>query len=136
VSTCSSIEYIETVLRSLLFQRTGFYSNNSTWHSPTHPNACLCYLSQPGVYSGHPKPHSLCDGSQPMGGGPVEPWGIPHRCFQCRSNLAVHRRHPVVVGRRGTLSSSGCLYVRASRWTLTARGLWHSGCEQGFGFWL
>jgi hypothetical protein len=79
------------------------------------PNACLCYPSQLEVYSDLPQalltmPHFLSQW------GKCSLWGS-----WFRSSLAVHRQHPVVIGRRGTLSSSGCLYVRASGYTLTAQ---------------
>jgi hypothetical protein len=47
------------------------------------------------------------------------PGETPHGGFQCRFGLTVHWRHPAVIGRRGTPSSGGCLYVRASGPALT-----------------
>jgi hypothetical protein len=49
-----SIEYRETVLRRLLFQRTEFLLK-FTWHFPMDPNACLYYRSQPGVTQTFPQ---------------------------------------------------------------------------------
>jgi hypothetical protein len=91
------------------------------------PNACLYYARQPGVYSVLPPALLTLRLFSADEGGPVEPREIPHLGFQCRSSLTVHQRHAVVIGRRGTLSSGSCLYIRALGPPLTSRGLQRSG---------
>jgi hypothetical protein len=71
-----SIEYRETELRRLLFQRTGFYSNKFTWHFPTDPNACLCYPSQPGVTQTFPQVSLSATVFSADEGGVAAPQGI------------------------------------------------------------
>jgi hypothetical protein len=96
-----SIEHTETVLRRLLFQRAGFYSNTFTWHFFMDPNACLCYPNQPGVIQTFPQvllnvQHFLSR----WGRCSCAPRDL-HSHFQCMSSFAVCRWHPVVVRWRG-----------------------------------
>jgi hypothetical protein len=62
--------------------------------------------------------------------------GDPHSCFQCRSSFAVRWRHQVVIGRRGTLTSSGCLYIQVFGLTLMADGAVSSRWGGEPGFWV
>jgi hypothetical protein len=70
-----STEYRETVLRRLLFQRTGFYSNKFTRHFPMDPNACPCYPSQPGITQTFPQVSFTRTPSQLMRGVKLHPRG-------------------------------------------------------------
>jgi hypothetical protein len=70
-----------------------------------------------------PKSCSPCKVFSANEGGTSVPQGILTAAFQCRSSFTVHWWHPVVIGRRGTLTSGGCLHVRDSGRTLTVWSL-------------
>jgi hypothetical protein len=100
------------------FREQDFIQTNLHSTLPRILMPVLCYPSQPGVYSGLPQAsltmRCLLSWWGEFRGAPGNPhWGILTATLSCTSGLAVHRWHPVVVGRRGMLSSSGCLYVRA-----------------------
>jgi hypothetical protein len=118
----------ETVLRRLLFQRTGFYSNTFTRHFPMDPNACLCYPSQPGVTQTFPQ-ISLTN----EGGRSCAP-GDPHSGLWCRSSSRFTGDTQWSSG-EGALSQAVAASTSGSQGKLWQHGLWCQGGEQGFGFW-
>jgi hypothetical protein len=104
------------------FREQGFYSNTFTWHVPMDPNACLCYPSQPGVTQTFIQVSLMCvrgaTSCQPMREAYLHPRGSsqpPSVQVQFHSSPA----DTMVIGRRGTLTSGSCLYIRVSGWTPT-----------------
>jgi hypothetical protein len=118
-----SIEYRETVLRRLLFQRTGFLFKKFTWHFPMDPNTCLYYPSQPGVTQTFPQVSLTVRRLLSQWGGEAVPQGILTATF---SAGPVHGSPATPSGGRekGHIHKrGGCLYVSISGGLLTAWAL-------------